>query len=899
MVAYEPVPPQEAIDAGRVILRDGTAAQLRRATPGDADRMRAFLGRVSPDARGRRFLGGVSEESALGSLLPSGGATVLLVLRGDQSIIATGCFVPDQAEQPTAAEVALLVEDDEVGHGCGTLLLERLAMLAARQGITRFRALTQPDNRAMIDVFRTSGFRLRSVQEDGATEIEFSIEPTKESVDRAAMRDRVATVASLRPLLHPRSVAVIGASRDPDAIGHRILQYLVRGDFNGPVYPVNPHAQVVSCVPAHPSVLDIPGPIDLAVIAVPTAAVLPVIEQCGQKGVRAAVVISAGFAETGPEGRARQDELVERARGYGMRLVGPNCLGVLSADPEVRLNASFSPVFPHWGPVAMSSQSGALGLAVLEYADQMGLGLASFVSVGNKADVSGNDLIQYWGEDPAIRVILLYLESFGNPRRFARLARAVGRTKPIVAVKAGRTAAGRRAAGSHTAALAAGETAVAALFEQAGVIRADTLEEMFDVAALLASQPLPAGPRVALVTNAGGPGILAADALAAAGLEVPEPSPDLQARLRAVLPPSASVRNPVDMIASAGPAELRAALGAVLADPGFDAAIAIFVPVGLCSPEAASEAIAGAVVQARAGGCTKPVTACIMAGTAQPQPLQAGDERVPVYRFPEAAARAIARAHEYARWQRTPLGDIPALAGLDGATARSICQAARTRGGPYLEPDEVQRLLAVAGLPVVEGAVVADADAAAAAAERLGFPVVVKLVAHTLTHKSDVGGVQLDLRDPGAVRAACARIEAGLRAAGHDAAELMGYLVQPQVAGGTELFVGVTQDPSFGPLVAFGLGGTLVELLHDVAFRITPLTGRDADEMIHAIAGFPLLDGFRGRPPADVDAVRDVLLRVSGLAEAVPEIAELDLNPLVALPSGQGCRILDARVRLH
>ncbi len=896
MIAFEPVPPQEAIDAGRVILRDGTPADLRRAGPADADLMRAFLARVSEEARSRRFLAGVSPETALRSLLPTDGAVTLVVLTG-AGIVATGCFVPDRGPDPRSAEVAFLVEDDLIGRGLGTLLLERLALIAARAGITRFRALTQPDNSAMLAILRDSGFNLHTTHEDAAVEIEFATAPTAESVDRAAMRDRVATVASLRPLLRPRSVAVIGASRDPDAIGHRILRYLVRGEFAGPVYPVNPKASVVASIPAYPSVLDIPGPVDLAVIAVPTAAVLPVIEECGKKGVRAAVVVSAGFAETGPAGRALQDDLVRKARSHGMRLVGPNCLGVLSADPEVRLNASFSPVFPAWGSVAMSSQSGALGLAVLEYAQEMGLGLASFVSVGNKADVSGNDLIQYWGEDPAIRVILLYLESFGNPRRFARLARSVGRAKPIVAVKAGRTPAGRRAAGSHTAALAAGETAVEALFEQAGVIRADTLEEMFDVASLLAEQAPPAGPRVAIVTNAGGPGILAADALAAAGMQVPEPSPDLQERLRRILPPSASVKNPVDMIASAGPEQYRAALGEILADPGFDAVMTIFVPVGLCRPDAAGGAIAAAVAAARAAGTQKPVQACIMAGTGLGGPLKAGAERIPTYRFPEAAARALARAHAYARWRDAPIGDIPVLPSFDGEAARAVCRLALARGGGYLQPGEVDRLLAAAGLPVLPGVVVADADGAAAAAARLGFPAAVKVVGRTLTHKSDVGGVQLDLHDAAAVRAACDRIRAGLAAAGA-ADELAGYLVQPQVGGGTELFVGVTQDPSFGPLVAFGLGGTLVELLRDVAFRITPLTDRDADEMVHAIRGFPLLDGFRGRQPADVDAVREVLLRISALVEAVPEIAELDLNPLVALGRGHGCRILDARVRV-
>jgi acetyl coenzyme A synthetase (ADP forming)-like protein len=903
--SYQPLPPQDAPDAGRIILRDGRTAHLRRATGADADLLRAFLRQVSPEALSRRFNGGITIERAVQALLPRETPTrqvSLLVLSGGEDaprVIATGCYAPAGGDRPQSAEVAILVQDENQNRGLGTLLLERLALIASHDGITRFVAETQADNHPMLEVFRQSGFRMESSRSQSTVSLVFAIEPTRESVNRSELRDRAATVASLRPLFRPRSVAVLGASRDPSAIGHRVLQSLIQGGFQGAVHPVNPHAREIAGLTAYASVTDIPGPVDLAVVAVPAEAVAGCIDDCGHRGVPVAVVLSAGFAETGAEGRRRQDALVARARGYGMRLVGPNCMGVLNTDGAVRLNASFSPVFPDAGPVAMSSQSGALGLAVLEYARQTGLGVASFVSIGNKADVSGNDLLAYWQDDPAVNVILLYLESFGNPRRFARLARSAARTKPVLAVKAGRTPAGQRAASSHTAALAAGEPAVEALFAQAGVIRADSLEDLFDMASLLSTQPLPAGPRVAVVTNAGGPAILAADALNAAGLELPEPAPDVQERLRSLLPPAASVRNPVDMIADATPEQYRGTVEAVMQDPGFDAVLVIHIPVGVRPVEEMETAIAAAVASARRAGAHKPVLACVMSGASVARPLVAGDESVPTYRFPEAAARALVRAHQYALWRATPAGEVPTLSGCDLSAARAVCRAAVERGGGLLTPAEVDAVLRAAGLPVIPSVVAPDARQAAEAASRLGFPAVVKLVARTLTHKSDVGGVELGLRGPEEVRAACGRIAAALEAAGQ-ADELAGFLVQPQVDDGVELLVGVTQDPSFGPLIGFGLGGTWVEILRDIVFRITPLTDRDADGMVHAIRGFPLLAGYRGHPAADLDAVRDVLLRVSHLVEEVPEIAELDLNPVKALAPGEGgCRIVDARIRVR
>ena len=524
-------------------------------------------------------------------------------------------------------------------------------------------------------------------------------------------------------------------------------------------------------------------------------------------------------------------------------------MGLLNTDPAVQLNATFAPVFPPRGRVALSSQSGALGLAVLELARRRRLGLSTFVSVGNKADVSTNDLLQYWEEDDATGVILLYLESFGNPRRFARIARRVSRSKPIVAMKAGRTPAGKRAAGSHTAALASNDVAVDALFRQTGVIRAETLEEMFDIAATLGSQPLPRGRRVAVITNAGGPGILCVDACAACGLVLPELANGTTARLRAFLPSTASVANPVDMIAS--------------------------------------------------GGAGKPVLACVMTEDGINVPLELASEKIPSYAFPESAARVLGKVASYAEWRSRPLGTIPDFDDLHPAKARELCRKAlHERGAGWLTTEETRAVLTTMGLPVAPGGLARTADEAEQLAQALGFPVAVKLASHRLVHKTEIGGVHLNLGNETAVRQAYEKIRDRLLKENNLAA-MEGVLVQPMFAGGVEVMAGVTQDPLFGPLIAFGLGGIHVEILGDVRFRVTPLTDRDAGEMVREIRGYRLLEGYRGHPPADVAAIQDVLLRVSRLVEDIPEIKELDLNPIFALPPGEGCRIVDARIRVE
>lgn len=895
--------PPCATEPDFLTLRDGSTAQVHVAGPGDREALADFFGSLSPESRWRRFLSlALPCPELIASLCdcsePRSGLTLVAtrVEGGEPRVIAIGSYL---GKDGRTAEVALAVANGFQGKGLGTLLLERLALLAVRHAFTHFWAVARADNQPLLEVLRESGFALAERPERGEVEVDLALVPTDAGLARLETRHRVATAASLSPFFRPHAVAVVGASRDPAAIGHQLLDALVRGEFRGVVYPVNPKATTIRGLRAYPSVRELPEPVDLAVVAVPRDAVLGVVDDCAARGVRALVVISAGFAEVGREGTELQKRLVEKVRGYGMRLIGPNCLGLVSTDPDVRLNATFVPYFPPRGGVAMSSDSGALGLAALAVACRLGLGVSGCVSVGNRADVSSNDLLEYWEEDDATRVILLYLESFGNPRRFARIARRVSRRKPIIAVKAGRTRAGRRAAGSHTAALAAADVAVDALFHQTGILRAETLQEMFDLAAGLGSQPLPPGRRVAIVTNAGGPAILCADACEAAGLSVPELSEKTRTQLAAFLPRTASLGNPVDMIASATPEDFGRAIRTVLSSGEVDALIAIAVSTGTCEAGAAARAIAESAEAAHESSAVgKPVLACLM-------PEQAGlglagsrKEKVPCYAFPEAAARVLGKAAAYAEWRAQPLGKVPDFGDIDLPSARALCQGGlEKRGSGWLSTEETRVVLQAMRLPLAPGGVARTAEEAAALARRLGFPVAVKLASQRLTHKTEIGGVRLGLTDEAAVRQAFEEIRTRLARDGNvDAME--GVLVQAMIYGGTEVLVGMTHDPLFGPLVAFGLGGIHVEILGDVCFRVTPLTDHDASEMVRAIRGYRLFQGYRGHPAADVAALEDLLLRVSRLVEEVPEISELDLNPVFALPPGLGCRIVDARIAL-
>ena len=891
---YVPAPYQDSAEFGRLILRDGSTATVRVAAIKDAAAVAAFFHRLSPESRQHRFFSFAEPtEAFVRSLCDSSDPRVQLTLvvtrkaEDRDNIVAAGSYIRRDA---ATAEVAMAVEDKFQGKGIGTHLLERLALLAARVGYTRFWAITQLDNRGMIDVFQHSGFPLTEKFDAGYLELDFSVVPTQSSVELSEMRDRVFTSASLRCFFKAAAVAVVGASRDPSSIGHRIVQALVTNGFRGPIYPVNPKASEIGSLRVFPSVRELPEPVDLAIISVPREAVLAVVDECASRGVRALIVITAGFAEADDAGRALQKQLLERVRGHGMRMLGPNCMGLLNTDPAIRLNASFSPVFPPPGRIAMSSQSGALGLAILALAAERSLGISTFVSVGNKADVSGNDLLQYWEMDENTNVILLYLESFGNPRRFARIARRVSRTKPIIAVKAGRTLAGRRAAGSHTAALAASDVAVDALFHQTGVIRAETLDEMFDLAAALENQPLPSGRRIGIVTNAGGPGILCTDACEAGGLIVPELSYATKSELRKFLPAAASLSNPVDMIASARAESYQKTIETMLPSSDIDALIVIYIPVDRNDSEPVARAICEGVRNARkAGARGKPVLACLMSSEGSGA-LVAGTEVIPAYLFPEAAAKVLAKGAGYAEWRAKPLALVPGFGDIDVPAARAtVSRAIQSRGAGWLSVEECRAVLSAFGIPQVAGGLARTAAEAVTIAHSLGFPVAAKLASLSVLHKSDIGAVRLNLENEEAVEQAFNGIQQP---------RMEGILIQKMLRGGVEVMIGVTEDPLFGPLIAFGLGGIHVEILADVCFRITPLTDRDAQEMVREIRGYRLLEGYRGHPPADIHAIETVLLRISRMVEDVPEIRELDLNPMFALPPGEGCSIVDARIRV-
>jgi acetyl coenzyme A synthetase (ADP forming)-like protein len=697
---------------------------------------------------------------------------------------------------------------------------------------------------------------------------------------------------SLDALFRPRSVAVIGTSRRPGTIGYQILDNILRHGFTGVVYPVNPSATAVHSIRAWPSILEIPDPVDMAVVVVPKEHVARVVDECGEKGVKGVVVISAGFREVGGEGVAREAALVAQVEALGMRLVGPNCMGLVNTESHVSLNATFAPTMPPAGASSFLSQSGALGVTILDYAAELGLGIHHFVSVGNKPDVSGNDLIEYWEDDPDTRVILMYLENFGNPRKFTRIARRVTRKKPIVVVKSGRTGAGARAASSHTGALAGADLATDALLAQCGVLRAESVEELFDMAMALEGQPVPRGPRVAIVTNAGGPGIIIADALESMGLEVVELSPPTQARLREILPPEASVRNPVDMIASATSETYREALGMVLEDEGVDAAVAAFVPpLGIRQLDVASS-----IVHARQAAPDKPLMAVLMGREGLPEGKaelhQAG---VPAYTFPESAARALAALNRYRRWLDRPVQEPVAFA-VDRDAAAAVLNEVRADGRLQLTEPEALAVLAAYGIPTVDHVLARDRDAAVAAARKMGGAVVLKVVSPQVVHKSDAGGVVVGVEGDAEVEAAWDRIHTSVLEAAPGAA-IHGVLVARFMEGGRETILGMSLDPSFGPILMFGLGGIHVEALKDVAFRIQPVTEIDAREMLDGIRGRAILDGIRGEPPADRRALVDALQRLSQLVGDHHDIEELDVNPFLVF--AEGAVAADARIRLR
>jgi len=885
-----PVPDGPANWETDVLLSDGGSVHIRPIRPSDAPALDTFHRRLSPEAARRRFFGvkpTLSPAEIDRFTHVDHVSRVALVADLGDALVGVARYDRDPDEH-TDAEVAFVVLDADQGRGIGTVLLEHLAAAGRERGISRFVAETLPENRAMLSVFQSAGFEERTHRDRDGVSVEMHIEPTERTRAAVDQREHRAESLSIARLLSPRSVAVIGASRNPATVGHQAWRNLLKGGFQGTAYPVNPAAKQVASVKAYPTVLDIPGDVDLAVIAVPAAAVLDVVRQCGRKGVLGVVVLSAGFSETGAAGMDAQLELRTVARRAGLRVVGPNCIGI--ANTAIGLDATFSPFAPLPGRIAMQTQSGALGIAILERSRRVGLGVSTFVSVGNKADVSGNDLLQFWEDDPATDVVLLYLESFGNPRKFARIARRVSRRKPIVAVKSGRSATGMRAASSHTAAMASPDVAVDALFRQTGVIRVETVDELFDMATLLGSQPLPVGPRVAIVGNSGGPGILATDASDAVGLSVPSLSPKTQTALAALIDDNGTVGNPVDLVAAATPEVYRAAVEIILADENIDAVVVIHTPTFAASPAAVAVAIEEAAACA-----TKPIVGCFLAWPDAPALLRANDSgrAVPAYSSPEPAVRALARAAAYSEWRQRPPGSIPPLDGFDAEGIQRIIDTYlhATPAAGWMPADQVAALLRAAGIDTLEAVSVSNARDAARAAAVLGLPVVLKASGDSIVHKSDIGGIVLDLRTADAVEAAYDSMIAKV------GPSMTGALVQSMAEPGVETIVGVVHDPAFGPLVMFGLGGTATELLHDQSFRILPVTDVDAAELVRSLKTSPLLFGYRGAPLTAVDKVEDLLQRIGRLAGLTPLIAELDLNPVIV--SGIAAQVADARIRIN
>jgi acetyl coenzyme A synthetase (ADP forming)-like protein len=870
------------VSAVDVILRDGATLRLRPPLPSDESALVEFFSALSARSLYLRFhgfpaLGPKLVEQLLEPDWTERGALLGTFSEdGRERVVAVGNYV--RLRDPAVAEAAFAVADVYQRRGIGTRLVEQLARKAAEQGIKRLVADVLAENRDMLGVFEGLGFELSRELDGGEIEIQFPIAPTGRYQERVAERDHIAVTASLRPFFEPRSVAVVGASRRRGSIGGELFRNVIEADFTGAAYPVNRDGSPVAGVRGYRSLAEIPDDVDLVVVSLPAASVCGAVEEALRKSVRAVIVISAGFAETGSEGAEAQERLLSLVRAHGARLIGPNCLGIAVAGAS--LNATFAARSAPPGNIGFSSQSGALGLALLEAAVTRGLGLSAFVSIGNKADVSTNDLLEWWQDDPATEAILLYVESFGNPRRFGQLARRVARQKPILALKSGTTASGQRAASSHTAALAGSEAAVDALFRQAGVIRAASLEELIDVATLLSSQPRLLGRSVAVLTNAGGLGILCADACEAAGLELATLAEETVAALRDELPPEASLSNPIDMLGSATAAMYAAVLPHLLADPHVTAAVVLFVPAVSATADEVAEAVERTASRARQ---EKPVLAVVMSSEGVPSAIR-GSRNAAAFVYPESAARALGRAAERAEWLRRPLGTVPSLDGIDQRRGEEIVARALAQSeDSWLDPGSARELLLAYSVALVSERLAESVEEAVAAALELGLPAVVK-TAMPGAHKTETGGIALDLRDESAVRAAAERIGAPV-------------IVQPMLRGGAELHAGVLQDPVFGPLVAFGPGGIFAELIGDAGFRIAPVTDIDADELVTSGKAGRLVAGFRGAPASDTAALTDLVHRLGRLGVDLAAVSELDLNPVLGLPDR--CVAVDARIRVR
>ena len=846
------------------MLTDGGTVHVRPIRPDDAERLVAFHGRLSPESIYYRFFSPkprlTEREVERFTTVDMVDRVALVALLGED-IIAVARF--DRWPQRADAEVAFVVDDLHKGRGLSTLLLEHLVAIARSVGITTFTAEVLPDNRAMLAVFSKAGFELHRRLHEGVVDISFPIVETAAFVESVERREQRAESRSIARLLRPRSVAVVGATDRPGSVGRAVMRNLLAAGFDGPVHPVNPAAPHVASVPAHATVSAIPDDVHLAVIAVPAPEVMAVLADCAAKHVRSVVVLST-FPRRPPAGDDPVRDIVAYARRHGMRLVGPASLGVVSCTPASTMHASFAPLGVRPGNVAISLQSGPLGTALLDLVGRVGLGISAFVSLGDKGDVSANDLLNHWDEDASTDVVLLYTEGFGNPRKFGRIARRVSRRKPIVAVKSGR---------------GADDVATDALYEQAGVIRVATVQQLVDVGRLLAGQPLPGGNRLAVVANASSPALLALDGFAAAGLVVPDLDPATAATIARTMPVDGEIGAAVDLTYRATAGQYAAAVSALLADDSVDGVLAIHAPPLAVVDGEVERALAELAVAA-----TKPVLAVVLG---RPDGLLVAGSGVPSFAFPEPAVDAFGRAARHARWRTLPAGEVPALAGVDLDQLAAVVAEAVVGGPITLAVDRAATLLATVGIAVAPGRIACSSADVRAAVEQLGGPVALKALGLARLARGEGGGVALDLQDPDEAVASYERMREALGPATDR------VLVQHMVTPGVETIVRVDADPAFGPVLSFGLGGAFADDIADRAACSLPVTDAVAERLVAASRAASALHALG----SDLASVHDLLLRVGLLADAVPELVGLRLNPVLASPTG--AIVVDATISLQ
>jgi acetyl coenzyme A synthetase (ADP forming)-like protein len=875
-------------------LKNGSLIEIKHVTPSDRQRLSAFVSTLSPGSFKQRFFDKFSSaDELINSLMPAEKEAAAFIAVREDVVAGHVLLIPEGDDVHRRARIYVVVADKYAGMGIGTILVQAAVSYASEHGFGEVTASVLPDNTTLLKLIEKLGFPYKLSVNAGIIDIRFSSSNSEESRRIFETMEMVSVRNALSGLFGAKRIAVVGASTKKGTIGWQLLRNIIEGGYTGVVYPVNDKYESVQSMHSYKTVSDCPVDLDVVIIAVPARYVQDVALQSFSKGVRTVVVISSGFAEMGTEeGRRMQDELYSLCLSHGVRLVGPNCMGFLNTDPAVSLNAQFAPLQASAGNIGFFSQSGALGIAVMAEMNNLGLGLSQFISAGNKADISGNDLLEFWEQDERTSVILMYLESFGNPRKFASIAKRVSLAKPIVAVKSGRSRAGSRAALSHTGSIVSGsDITVDTLFRQTGVLRAETLGEMFDIASILTTQPLPKGKGVAIVTNAGGAGILTADACELSGLEVVNFSTDTTEKLRSSLSPLASVRNPVDMSAGALPGDYFNAISTVCQEEKVGSVIVIFVPPINVSAKDVSERI----LAAADANMEKTIVSVFIASKGVTDILSSDKRRIPSFHFPEEAVNALAKVNEYATWRNSPKGTYPPVPGGKIDQVASVISSALAKGREWLNLEEIRRLLSSYGIEISEFAECKTPSEAAQAASKFGGRVVLKIISPDVIHKSDVGGVKVNL-DIGEVETEAALMKSEVESKGKRVA---GFLIQPMAEQGTEMFVGVTNDGTFGPVVACGYGGTSVELFKDISVRLPPISDADASAMIRSLKSYPLLTGFRGSTKKDVSALSDLIIRIGSLVRDVPEIFEMDLNPVIVHEEGNGLSIVDARIRIQ